>query len=49
MKTNNVRILEWCPPGRRRKGRHRNPGIQEVITGMREKEINNLEWVNREE
>ena len=29
------KILEWCPPGRRRKGRPRNSWMQEV-TGMRE-------------
>ena len=31
------RILEWCPPGRRRKGRPRNSWMQEVTTGMRER------------
>jgi hypothetical protein len=41
-------ILEWCPPGRR-KGRPRNSWMQEVTTGMREKGINNMEWVDREE
>ena len=29
--------LEWCPLGRRRKGRPRNSWIQEVTTGMRKK------------
>ena len=29
------RILEWCPHGRRRKGRPRNSWMQEVTTGMR--------------
>ena len=38
------KILEWCP-----QGRPRNSWIQEVTTGMREKGINNMEWVNREE
>ena len=33
------RILEWCPPGRRRKGRPRNSWMQEVTTGMRERGI----------
>ena len=44
-------ILELCPPGRRRrrKGRPRNLWIQELTTGMREKGINNMEWVEREE
>ena len=32
------RILEWCPPGKRRKGRSRNSWMQEVTTGMRERE-----------
>jgi hypothetical protein len=42
------KIVEWCPPGRRREGRSRNSWMQEVTTGMREKGINNLESVNRE-
>ena len=33
------RILEWCPPGRRRKGRPRNSWIQEDTTGIRERGI----------
>ena len=36
------RNLEWCPPGRRRK----NSWMQEVTTGMREREIGDLEWVD---
>ena len=31
-------ILEWCTPGRKRKGRTRNLWMQEVTTGMRERE-----------
>ena len=42
-------MLECCPTGRRRKGRPRISWIQKVITGMREKGINNLEWVDSEE
>ena len=42
------RILEWCPPGRRRKGRPRNSWMQEIITGMREWGFGDLEWVDRE-
>ena len=42
------RILDWCPPERRRKGRPRNLWIQEVTTGMREKGIGDLECVDRE-
>ena len=42
------RILEWCPPGRRRKRRPRNSWMQEVKTGMRERGIGDLEWVDRE-
>ena len=38
------RILKWCPPGRRR-----NSWLLEVTTGMREKGINNMEWVDRED
>jgi hypothetical protein len=41
-------ILEWCQPGRRRKERPRNSWMQEVTTGVRERRINNLEWVDRE-
>ena len=36
-------LLEWCPPVKIRKGIPRNSWIQEVTTGLREKEINNLE------
>ena len=36
-------ILEWCPPGSRRKERPRNSLMLEPTTGMREKEINNME------
>ena len=43
-----TRILEWCPPGRRRKERPRKSGMQEVTTGMRERGIDDLEWVDRE-
>ena len=43
------KILEWYPPGRRRKGRPQNSWMHEVITGMREKAINNMEWGDREE
>ena len=48
-------ILEFCPPGRRRrrrkgrrKGRLRNLWMQEGTIGMREKGINNMEWIDRE-
>ena len=37
------KILEWCPPGRRRKGKPRNSWMQEVTSGMSEKGINNME------
>ena len=43
------RILEWCSPGRRRKGRPRNSLMEEVTTGMRERGIGDSEWVDREE
>ena len=46
-------ILQWCPPRRRRrrrrKGRPLNSWVQEVIPGMGEKGINNMEWIDREE
>ena len=31
------KMLEWCPPGRRRRERPRNSWMQEVATGMRER------------
>ena len=40
--------FEWCPLGKRIKGRPRNSRIKEVTVGMREKEFNNMEWVDRE-
>ena len=43
------KIVEWCPPGRRRKRRPRNSWMQEVTSGMREKGINSMEWIDREE
>ena len=49
------KILKFYPPGRRRrrikrrKGRPRNSWMEEVTTVMREKGINNMEWVDREE
>ena len=42
-------IMEWCPSGRRRKGRHQNSWMLEATTGIREKGINNMEWINKEE
>jgi hypothetical protein len=42
------KILEWCPPGRR-KERPRNLWIKEATTGMREKGINKMGWIYREE
>ena len=42
--------MEWCPSGRRRrKGRPRNSWMQEITTGMREKGINNIKGIDREE
>ena len=43
------KILEWCPAGRRRKGRSQNSWMQKVTTGMRKKGINNMQWIDREE
>ena len=42
------RILEWCPPGSRRKARPRKSWMQEVTTEIRERGIGDLEWVDRE-
>jgi hypothetical protein len=41
--------LECCPSGRRRTRKPRNSMLQEVTTGMREKGINKMEWIDREE
>ena len=41
--------LEWCPPGKRRKGRPRNSWMLEVTTGKWKKGINNIEWIDMEE
>ena len=43
------KTLEWCPPGRRIKGSSRNSWMREVKTGMREKGINSVELIDREE
>ena len=43
------KILEWCPPKIKIKGRPRNSWMQEVTTGIKEKGIINMEWVDREE
>ena len=40
--------LEWRPPGRRKR-RPRNSWMQEIKTGMREKGIDDMEWIDREE
>ena len=39
------KILEWCPAGRTRKGSPRYLWMQEIITGMREKGINSMEFI----
>ena len=41
------RILEWCPPGGRKKGRPKHSWMEEVTTRMREGGIGELEWVDR--
>ena len=43
------KILEWYPPGRRRKERPRNSWLQELKPGMREKGINSMEWIDKQE
>ena len=42
------KILEWCPLGRGTKGRPRNSWMLKVTTEMREREIGDLEWVDRD-
>jgi hypothetical protein len=41
--------LQWCPSGRRRKGRSRNSWMQEVTTVMRGNVIDHLKCIDREE
>ena len=43
------KMLEWCPLGRRRKGRPGNSWMQKVAIEMREKGINSMKWIDREE
>ena len=41
--------MKWCPLGRRRRNeRPQNSWIKEII-GIRQKEINSTEWIEREE
>ena len=42
------KMLEWCPPGRRRRKTSKLSDAG-VTTGMREKGINNIEWIDRKE
>ena len=42
------KIMEWCPPVRRKKGIPRNSWIHD-LPSVRGKRINNMEWVNKEE
>ena len=43
------KILKWCPPGRRRKGKPRNSWMQEVTTAMTEKELTIWNGFDRKE
>ena len=43
------KMLGWCPPGRKRKGRPRNSWMEEVTTGIKEKGIRSMEWIDMEE
>ena len=48
-------LFEWCPPGRikkkkkKKKGKTSNLWIQEVTTGMGEKGITSVEWIDRKD
>ena len=45
-----LKKLKWCQPGRRRrKERPQISCMQKVTTGMREKGINSMEWIDKEE
>ena len=40
--------MEWCPTGGRRKRRPQNSWMQKMTTGMGEKGIYNIVWIDRE-
>ena len=42
------KMLEWCPSERSRKI-PQNSRMHKVTTRMREKRINNMEWIDKEE
>ena len=42
------KILEWCPPRRRRRRRPRICWMQEVTKEIRERRVGSLEWFDRE-
>ena len=42
------KVLEWVPPGRRRRGRPRITWIDGVLSCMREKGLEEGDWSDRE-
>ena len=43
------RVWEWCPPGRRGRGRSLNTWMQEIMTGMKTKGLEEEDWNDRDE
>ena len=43
------RVWELCPPGRRGRGRPRNTWMQEIMTGMETKGLEEENWNDRDE
>ena len=43
------RVSEWCPPGRRGRSRPRNTRMQEIMTGMKTKGLEEEDWNDRDE
>ena len=43
------RVCEWSPPGRRGRGRLRNNWVQEIVTEMKAKGLEEEDWNDRDE
>ena len=43
------RVFGRCPPGRRGRGRPRNTFMQEIMTGMKIKGLEEEDWNDRDE
>ena len=47
-KGNRKTFFKWYSAGIRRKGKPRNSWMQDVTTGVKEKGIKNMDWIDRE-